>query len=133
MTQADPAAETPGSAPSPAGDPAPEVRPEPACGPTGGNHCLLLELRYDDEARARSFAEDLVRDGHRVELVANHLELSATADEVLALFRTEVVYRRTPRSSRAGWLCNAYLERPRIPRRYRQHLASVTVGHQVCE
>lgn len=113
--------------------PSPETREEPRCGSTGGSHCLLLELRYDDEARARAFVERMRADGHRVGIVGGNIELTVTDAEVERLFRTTVTYRREPRSSRAGWLCSAHLERPRIPRSYRRDLRGVSVGHQVCE
>lgn len=110
------------------------VRPLPSgdpCGPRDGSHCVIVELRAEsdlDELVNRLREDDL-----QVEAGAERVTLVMTDDVVRRVFRGRVQYRRLARSSGEGFRCQAVIENVRIPARYRAHIQSLSVGHQICE
>lgn len=96
-------------------------------------HCLVVLAKQTTPRRLARLVALFKKERVEASAAARHVELQANAKEVWRLFGAKFVYRRTARSARRGFICNAYLTRVRLPRRYRGLIASVAVGHQICE
>jgi len=102
-----------------------------ACGPQDGAHCLIVEPRA--EGAVDELVNRLREDGLQVEADAERVTLVMTDDAVHRVFGGRVQYRSLARSSGDGFRCQATIANLRIPSRYRAHIQSLSVGHQICE
>ncbi len=100
-------------------------------------HCIVFTLKNPTPARIKDFVRRAAADG----IVVNEdsgLQVAFMTDEkIVSVFGGKVVYQRMPPSAtssgRRASLTVANLEHTTIPARYAGDLASVTIGHQICE
>lgn len=100
-------------------------------------HCIVLTLAPGAEARADDLVARAARDQIQVHREGSLWVTYLTDAQIVQHFGGRVAYRRIAASAsntgRTGSLCAAYLEDTRIPPKYARDLASITVGHQICE
>lgn len=100
-------------------------------------HCVVFTLKTRNPSRVADFVRRAATDG----IVVNEdsgLHVAFMTDEKIAsVFGGTVTYRRMPSSAassgRKAFLTVANLEPTAIPARYADDLASIAIGHQICE
>ncbi|HWN69545.1 MAG TPA: hypothetical protein VNM90_18010, partial [Haliangium sp.] len=102
---------------------------------TPQSHCILLTLH--PRARAADLVSAAAKDGIEVHREGDLLSAHLSDADIVRHFGGRVVYHRVAASASntgsSASQCNAYLEGWKIPARYERYLASIAVGHQICE
>jgi hypothetical protein len=130
------AAATPRTPRTDAGDDEPAE--QASCPPaTPQPHCILLTLHPRAQARASELVAAAAKDGIEVHREGDLWATYLTDADVARHFGGRVVYHRVSSSASntgtAADQCNAYIEGVKLPARYARYLASIAVGHQICE
>ena len=100
-------------------------------------HCIVFTLKNPTPERIKDFVCRAAAEG----IVVNEdsgLQVALMTDEkIVSVFGGKVVYQRMPPSATSSGkrasLTVANLEHTAIPARYAGDLASIAIGHQICE
>lgn len=107
----------------------------PDAGPR--THCIVFTLKTRDRSRVADFVRRAATDG----IVINEdggLQVAFMTDEkIVSVFGGKVTYQRMPASATSSGkkasVTVANLEHTTVPMRYAGDLASIAIGHQICE
>ncbi|HOX43808.1 MAG TPA: hypothetical protein PK668_09420 [Myxococcota bacterium] len=105
------------------------LRAEPAV----DSHCLVVEVVRPTPERLAGLVRMLAADGLVPDLDGELLTVRLGPAELARVFRGRFVERRVAASAADRTVRATYAEGVRVPARYQGWIASVQVGHQVCE
>jgi len=104
------------------------------CSPDAArSHCIIIHFKFADTAAVSKLRATLAQDGIELLTSEGYSSVVATEDQLARIFHVKLSYQRAASSSGIRWACETNVESVRLPARYARIIASLTVGHQLCE